>query len=101
MPDKSLTSATQEDWEDVRLAFYNSIMMDSQLDSLAQNAELGEWRRQSKRLPANTSISTGKSFRENPGLAEHPERIELLITILKGYALIRRPFREMVSHRRD
>lgn len=86
-----------EDWDRVRKAFGTSLMADVSLNSLAQNLDLPEWPIEGvTEFPSKYIDLTFEELATMPGLAEHPERIQQLVTVLKETLAFDEPFSEMV-----
>jgi hypothetical protein len=91
--------STAKDWDDVRSAFATSIMVDTSLNSLAQNLDGPEW-------PIKTKDDTPAkyidlSFEEVVELlqlkGQTPERVDQLVTILRETLAFDNPFGDMVE----
>ena len=91
--------ATAKDWDDVRSAFASSIMVDTSLNSLAQNLDGPEWPIKSKDDTPAKYIDL--SFEEVLELlqlkGQQPDRIDQLIGILRETLAFDNPFGEMVE----
>lgn len=88
----------KNDWDEVRVAFSSSLMVDTRLISLAQNVELKDWPIKGEgETPSKYIDFTWEEINELPGLADRPERIDLLISILKETMAFDDPFGEMVN----
>lgn len=89
---------TAKDWDDARMGFHTSIMVDTSLNSLAQNLDAHEWPLHGKdETPAKYIDLTFEELHLVPGLAEHPERIDQLIAIFRDTLAFDSPFGEMVD----
>lgn len=89
---------SKKDWDEVRKAFATSLMVDTKLTSMSQSLELGDWPiRGSGETPSKYIDFTWEELNELPGLADKPERIDLLIHILKETLSFDEPFGDMVS----
>jgi hypothetical protein len=89
---------TAKDWDEVRMGFHTSIMVDTSLNSLAQNLDAADWPLHGKEeTPAKYIDLTFEELQLVPGLAGHPERINQLITILRETLAFDDPFGEMVD----
>jgi hypothetical protein len=77
--------STAKDWDDVRTAFATSIMVDTSLNSLAQNLDGPEWPIKNKDDTPAKYIDL--SFEEVVELlqlkGQQPDRLDQLIGILK------------------
>ena len=87
---------TSSDWDVVRKAFGSSIMVDTSLNSLAQNLDMPDW-------PLGAADTASKyvdlTYDELTALRDfvlRPDLIEHLITILKETLAFDEPFGEMV-----
>ncbi|HZP61380.1 MAG TPA: hypothetical protein VFB27_13745, partial [Opitutaceae bacterium] len=95
MADKKFT---EKDWDDIRMAFHTSIMVDTSLNSLAQNLDTAEWPLTGPdETPAKYIDLTYAELAEQPGLAGSAERVDHLITILRDTMAFDNPFGEMVQ----
>lgn len=89
---------TEKDWDDIRMAFHTSIMVDTSLASLAQNLDTAEWPLAGEdETPAKYIDLTYAELARTPGLADFPERIDHLVTILRDTMAFDNPFGEMVQ----
>jgi hypothetical protein len=90
---------TEKDWDDVRTAFASSIMVDTQISSLAQNLDGEPWPVKSK--DETPSIYIDLSFGEALELlalkGQTADRIDQLITILRETLAFDSPFGDMVE----
>jgi hypothetical protein len=91
--------STAKDWDEVRGAFASSIMVDTSLNSLAQNLDGPEWPIKGKdETPAKYVDLTFNEVVELLELkGQKPERIDQLIGILKETLAFDSPFGEMVE----
>ena len=91
--------STAKDWDDVRAAFATSIMVDTSINSLAQNLDGPEWPIKSKDdTPAkyiDLSFEEVLEFLQLKGQA--PERVDQLVGILKETLAFDNPFGDMVE----
>ena len=91
--------ATAKDWDDVRTAFATSIMVDTSLNSLAQNLDGPEWPIKGKDdTPAkyiDLSYEEVVEFLQLKG--QSPDRLDQLIGILKETLAFDNPFGDMVE----
>ncbi len=89
----------KSEWDEVRVAFLNSLMMDTPISSLAQNLELEEgWPiKGDGEVPSKYIGLTWEEIRQIPKLAEHPQCISLLISILQETMAFDEPFGEMAD----
>ena len=90
---------TAKDWDELRIAFSTSIMVDVSLSSLAQNLDAPDWPIKGKDETPAKYIDL--SYDEAVGLlqlkGQKPERIDQLIGILKETLAFDSPFGEMVA----
>jgi hypothetical protein len=90
---------TAKEWNEVRAAFASSIMVKTALSSLAQNLDGPDWPIKAKDETPAKYIGLG--FEEAAGLIElqglPPERIDLLVTILRDTLSFDTPFGDMVE----
>jgi hypothetical protein len=92
------TKFTEKDWDDIRMAFHTSIMVDTSLASLAQNLDTEEWPLKSAdETPAKYIDLTYTELARTPSLAGSASRIDHLITILRDTMAFDNPFGEMVQ----
>jgi hypothetical protein len=88
---------TEQDWDEVRRAFSSSIMVDTSLNSLAQNLDGPEWP-MGDETPANYIDLSFAEMREMLAIKGHPpEQADILIGILKETLAFDNPFGEMVE----
>ncbi len=91
--------STAKDWDEVRGAFASSIMVDTSLNSLAQNIDGPEWPIKGKEETPARYIDL--SFQEAVDLlqlkGQKPERLDQLIEILRETLAFDSPFGEMVE----
>jgi hypothetical protein len=89
---------TAKDWDEVRAAFASSIMVDTSLSSLAQNLEGPDWPiKSADETPASYIDLTFDEVTELLRLKGYPDRIDLLISILKDTLAFDDPFGDMVQ----
>jgi len=87
-----------KDWDEVRMGFHTSIMVDTSLNSLAQNLDAPDWPLHGKEeTPAKYIDLTFEDLQLVPGLAGRPDRIDHLIAILRDTLAFDDPFGEMVD----
>ncbi|HUJ43957.1 MAG TPA: hypothetical protein VLW52_10155 [Opitutaceae bacterium] len=87
-----------KDWDEVRMGFHTSIMVDTSLNSLAQNLDAPDWPLHGREeTPAKYIDLSFEDLQLVPGLAGRPERIDHLITILRDTLAFDDPFGEMVD----
>lgn len=104
-PDQSLQAGGEPgnellrtEWEKVRRAFKNSIMVDTALNSLAQNLDGPDWPvAGDDETPSKYIDLSYDELIATPGLAGHSKRVEHLITILRETQAFDDPFGDMVS----
>ncbi|MGE9296522.1 MAG: hypothetical protein ACQKBV_09575 [Puniceicoccales bacterium] len=88
----------KDDWDEIRLSFATSLMVDTSLLSLSQNLEIEEWPiKGSSETPSKYIDFTWEELYELPGLADQPERIDLLVHILRETQAFDDPFGDMVA----
>lgn len=91
--------STAKDWDEVRSAFATSIMVDTSLNSLAQNLDGPEWPIKGKDETPSKYIDL--SFEEVVELlqlkGQKPERIDQLVGLLKETLAFDSPFGDMVE----
>jgi hypothetical protein len=89
---------TAGDWDKVRMDFHTSIMVDTSLNSLAQNVDAADWTLSGKdETPAKYIDLSFEELQLVPGLMGHPARIDQLIGILEDTIAFDNPFGEMVE----
>src|SRR3954470_21159464 len=90
---------TAKEWDEVRLAFASSIMVDTALSSLAQNLDAPDWPIKGKdETPAKYIDLNFEEATEMLQLkGQKPERIDQLVGILKETLAFDSPFGEMVT----
>jgi len=95
----SAPQATAKDWDEVRKAFAESIMIDIQLSSLAQNLDGPDWPMKGKdETPANYVDLTFDEVQEMLVLkGQSTERFDQLVLILRETLAFDDPFGEMVE----
>jgi len=85
------------DWDTARKAFSKSIMIETPLQSLAQNLDMPEWPiRAEGEAPSKYVYLKYSELTAMPGFAGHPELVDQLITILKETMAFDEPFGDMV-----
>lgn len=90
---------TAKDWDEVRLSFASSIMVDTALSSLAQNLEGPDWPiKAPDETPSAYIDSSYEELRELLALKGYPDHVDLLISILKDTLAFDDPFGDMVDH---
>ena len=91
--------STPKDWDEVRTAFATSLMVETSLNSLAQNLDAPEWPIKGKdETPAKYIDLTFEEVQELLQLkGQKPERLDQLISILKETLAFDSPFGEMVE----
>jgi hypothetical protein len=89
----------KSEWDKVRLAFLNSLMVDTPISSLAQNLELDEdWPIDTEgEVPSKYIGLSWEEINLLPGLAGRPHNIRLLTTILSETMAFDDPFAEMAD----
>lgn len=90
--------STAKDWDEVRSAFSTSIMVDTPLNSLAQNLDVPEWPIKGKEeTPANyIDLSFDEVVEMLQLKGQKPERIDQLVGLLKETLAFDNPFGDMV-----
>jgi hypothetical protein len=90
---------TEKDWDDIRTAFASSIMVDTQISSLAQNLDGPVWPVKSKEETPSRYIDL--SYAEALELlalkGQTADKLDLLISIMKETLAFDSPFGEMVE----
>lgn len=94
-----MIKSTAKDWDEVRSAFATSIMVDTSLNSLAQNVDGPEWPIKGKdETPAKYIDLNFEEVVEMLQLkGQKPERVDQLIGILKETLAFDSPFGDMVE----
>jgi len=88
----------KDNWDEIRLTFATSLMVDTSLLSLSQNLEIEEWPiKGAGETPSKYIDFTWEELQELPGLADQPERIDLLVHILRETQAFDDPFGDMVA----
>ena len=89
----------KKEWDEVRIAFLNSLMVDTPISSLAQNLELEEgWPIEGKdEVPSKYIGFSWEEINQLPELALQPQYIDLLINILQETMAFDDPFGEMAE----
>ena len=90
---------TEKDWDEVRTAFASSIMVDTQVSSLAQNLDGPVWPVKSKdETPAKyIDLSYGEALELLALKGQTADKLDLLISILKETLAFDSPFGDMVE----
>lgn len=92
------TKFTEKDWNEVRAAFSASIMINTGINSLAQNLDGPEWPIKSKdETPARYVELTFEELQEMLALKGFPNHVDPLIHILKETLAFDAPFGDMVE----
>jgi len=95
-PDHSGPAA---EWETVRNKFAGSLMVDTRLTSLAQNLEMTDWPiKGPEETPAKYVELSYEEMEKMPGLMGFPQRVEMLVTLLRETLAFDEPFGEMAAH---
>ncbi|WOO42064.1 hypothetical protein [Rubellicoccus peritrichatus] len=99
MPKEASTGKySARDWDETRLKFSTSLMVDTSLISLSQNAELRAWPiKGDNENPSKYIDFNWEELNEISGLADNPRNLDLLIDILKETMSFDEPFGDMVS----
>src|SRR5882757_8024894 len=91
--------STAKEWDEVRSAFASSIMVDTALNSLAQNLDAPDWPIKGKEETPSKYIDL--NFDEVTEMlqlkGQKPERLDQLVSILKETLAFDSPFGEMVT----
>jgi hypothetical protein len=95
----SSPKTTAKEWDKIREAFTESIMIDTQLTSLAQNLDGADWPMKGKdETPAKYVELTFSEVQEMLALKGQPaERFDQLVTILRETLAFDDPFGDMVE----
>ena len=89
---------TAPDWDEARMGFQTSIMVNTSLHSLAQNLDGPDWPLPGKdETPTKYIDLTFEELQLMPGLAGYPDRIDQLIVILRETLAFDNPFGEMIE----
>jgi hypothetical protein len=95
--------STAKEWDDVRTAFSTSIMVDTSINSLAQNLDAAEWPLKGKDDTPAKYIDL--SFEEVVELlqlkGQKPERLDQLIGILRETLAFDTPFGDMMEQTKE
>jgi hypothetical protein len=96
MPDSIYT---EKDWDEVRTAFASSIMVDTQISSLAQNLDGPVWPVKSKdETPSRyIDLSYGEALELLALKGQPADKLDLLISILRETLAFDSPFGDMVE----
>jgi len=98
---RSTTGATAElaaEWDATRKRFMNSMMVNTEIYKLAQNIDANWPLRGKDEVPLKYLPLPYAEVIETPGIAEKPERLGLLISILNETMAFDDPFGEMAEH---
>lgn len=103
MEETILHQSSKSEWNEVRTAFLNSLMVDTPISSLAQNLELEEgWPIEGKdEVPSKYIGFSWEEINLLPDLATQPGLIGLLINILRETMAFDDPFSEMADSVED
>jgi len=97
MPENA-SQYSEKDWNEVRSAFAASLMIDTSLNSLAQNLDGPEWPIKSKEETPAKYVDLGfAEMQEMLALKGYPNHADKLITILKETLAFDAPFGDMVE----
>jgi hypothetical protein len=90
---------TEKDWDEIRTAFASSIMVDTQISSLAQNLDGPVWPVKSKdETPSKyIDLSFGEALELLALKGQPADKLDLLISILKETLAFDSPFGDMVD----
>jgi hypothetical protein len=96
MPDATFT---EKDWDDIRTAFASSIMVDTQISSLAQNLDGPVWPVKSKdETPSRyIDLSHAEALELLALKGQSADKLNLLISIMRETLAFDSPFGEMVD----
>jgi hypothetical protein len=98
LTDMAETKFTEKDWDDIRMAFHTSIMVDTSLTSLTQSLDTAQWPLSgADETPAKYIDLTYAELASMPGLEGFPSRIDHLIVILRDTMAFDDPFGDMVQ----
>ena len=90
---------TEKDWDDIRTAFASSIMVDTQISSLAQNLDGPVWPVKAKdETPSRyIDLSYGEALELLALKGQTADKLDLLISIMKETLAFDSPFGDMVE----
>ncbi|HEY4989430.1 MAG TPA: hypothetical protein VII09_06465 [Opitutaceae bacterium] len=90
---------TEKDWDEIRTAFASSIMVDTQISSLAQNLDGPTWPVKSKdETPAKyIDLSYGEALELLAFKGQSADKLDLMISIFKETLAFDSPFGDMVE----
>lgn len=90
---------TEKDWDEVRTTFASSIMVDTQISSLAQNLDGPTWPVKNKdETPAKyIDLSYGEALELLALKGQTADKLDLLISILKETLAFDNPFGDMIE----
>ncbi len=97
LPTRPIYAHTSEDWSQLRAHFMSSMLMDTHLHKLAQNIGLSWPLRESGETPSKYLDYSFEELPTAPGLDGQPQRLTLLLDILKETAAFDQPFQGMVE----
>lgn len=97
LPNRPTYTYTEEDWNQLRAHFMGSILVEIHLHKLAQNIGASWPSKRPDETPAKYLEYSFEELTEAPGLAGHPNRLQLLLDILKETASFDDPFQDMVD----
>ncbi|MEM1409615.1 MAG: hypothetical protein AAGG79_02580 [Pseudomonadota bacterium] len=98
MPDYTATGTTPAQWDDVRARFKPSMMVKTELAKLAQNIDVNWPLRGKDEVPLKYIPHTIDELMMMEEIAEKPERLGLLVSILEETMAFDDPFGEMAEH---
>jgi len=98
MPDYAATGTTSEQWDDVRARFKPSMMVKTELAKLAQSIDVNWPLRGKDEVPLKYIPHTIDELMMMPEIAEKPDRLGLLVSILEETMAFDDPFGEMAEH---
>ena len=96
--DLSATGTTSEIWNDVRSRFKLSMMAKTELTKLAANIDVTWPLRGKDEIPLKYLPHSAEELMLFPEIAEKPERLGLLVSILEETMAFDDPFGEMAEH---
>jgi hypothetical protein len=90
---------TEKDWDEIRTTFASSIMVDTQISSLAQNLDGPVWSVKSKdETPAKyIDLSYGEAIELLALKGQTADKLDLLISIMKETLAFDNPFGDMIE----
>jgi len=89
---------TPEEWDDVRTRFKSSMMLKTEIGKLAQNLDMPWPIKGKEEIPLKYIPFTLDELLMIPGIAEKPQRIKDLVTILSETMAFDDPFGDMADY---